>query len=771
MKEFFKNIISKDKWLIEKEGFKRTEQGYRETIFTIGNGYVGSRGALEEIPYDSYAGTYIAGIFDNTGSITTEMVNAPNPVYFRITTRGEKIDPLAMDVAEHKQVLDMNNGILFRKTTYLNHKKQRLNYQSMRFFSMHNKHIGVMRIYLTPVDASADITLQTTVDTSVTNTGLLTEGRKRHFQIVEIAETKNLHYTCVETFEKNILISYACKLIIEKNGRRVASPGRILHFKIKKGETMCFTKIFSIYASFNVKPNKLKAATINSTKKAAKAGFENILKRHTAAWREKWRASDISIDYAPEIEKILRFNLYHMIISGNREGGRACIGARTLSGEGYRGHVFWDFEIFMLPFFIYTDPETARSLLLYRCKRLDKAREIARRKGFRGAMFPWESADTGEESTPAWSKGLDGSVVEIHTMDMEHHITADIAYAINHYYTATGDEEFMLDHGLEIIFAAARFWSSRVSYDSKRRRYEIKGVIGPDEFHENVNNNAYTNIMAKWSLLRAIELYRLFLRKRPKALRKVTKKIKLGTKELKTWRNIAARLITHIYKNKNLIEAFDGYFKLKDVAITKLDNNFMPVFPRGITSRNVDKTQLVKQADVVMLLNLFSDVFESSIKKKTYFHYAKRTMHKSSLSPSTHAIVGSELGDTKAYHYFLISLYADLNDTHGNTFEGMHAASLGGTWQIVINGFAGVGIRQGILTIDPKLPVGWERIGFNLKWKGCAMSISVRHNKVELYYRSKRKGERLRLRVYNILRDIPANKRFVVNKVQRGGSR
>jgi len=760
MREFFRNILTEEEWLIEENGFRQKGQGNREAQFALGNGYLGSRGILEELPYDSSPGTYIAGVFDNTGAIATEIVNAPNPIFFRITSRGEKVDPIAMDILEHNHTLDMQKGILFRKTIFSNHKKQRFDYQSMRFFSMHDKHLGVMQVYFTSLDAATDITVQTTVDTSVTNTGMLTEGRKRHFQVTEVSKPKNLHYLCVETFEKKILLSYASKLIVERNGKRVATPKRVLRFKIKKGETISFTKIFSIYTSLDVSPKRLKSITIDSTRKFVQLGFDKALNRHIGSWREKWRPANVTIEGDLEAQKALRFNIYHMLICGDKGNGKASIGARTLSGEGYRGHVFWDFEIFNLPFFIYTDPEIAKHLLLYRYKRLDKAREIAASKGYKGAMFPWESADTGEETTPAWSKGLDGSVIEIHTMEMECHLTADIAYAINHYYTASGDYEFMMEYGLEIMLEAARFWASRVEYNKKKRRYEIKCVIGPDEFHECVDNNAYTNIMAKWNLLRAIELYRRFCKRYPGKVHRLSKKLQLNNRELVNWKNIAARLITHIYKKKNIIEAFDGYFDLKDTPITKMDENFMPTFPKGITPRNVHKTQLVKQADVVMLLYLFSDIFHGTIKRKSYSYYARRTMHKSSLSPSTHAIVGSDTGDPKAYRYFLTSLYADLNDNHGNAHNGIHAASLGGTWQAAINGFAGVGIKQGILSFNPNLPAEWQGVSFSLKWKGYTISISTFKKSMEIYYESKKKKDKLRLRIYNILREVPANKKL-----------
>jgi kojibiose phosphorylase len=213
-----------------------------------------------------------------------------------------------------------------------------------------------------------------------------------------------------------------------------------------------------------------------------------------------------------------------------------------------------------------------------------------------------------------------------------------------------------------------------------------------------------------------------------------------------------------------MIEAFDGYFQLKDRAITRLDNNFMPIFPKGINPRNVGKTQLIKQADVVMLFYLFPDIFSRAIKKKSYSYYARRTMHKSSLSPSIHAIVGNDLGDPKAYQYFLTSLYADLKNQHGNAAEGMHAASLGGTWQAVIVGFCGVDIKQGILSFNPKIPVGWNSIEFSLKWKGYLLRVTAYRDKLELYYRSRRKKDKIRFRIYGVLKEAPANRRKTFKK-------
>jgi trehalose/maltose hydrolase-like predicted phosphorylase len=242
MKEFYKKIISDDEWLIEEEDFRRDLQGMRETLFTLGNGYLGSRGVLEELPYDSHPGTFIAGVYDNTGAIVTELVNTPNPIFFRINCGGEKLDPIAMDVLEHRRALDMRKAMIFRKTVYSNHKKERFNYQSARFFSAHDKHVGVMQVCFTPLDAATDITVHTMIDTSVTNAGMLTEGRKKHFQTVELSRLKG--YRCVQTFEKGILLGYSERMTIERGKKKRTAQSNILKLRVRKGESVCFTKFF-----------------------------------------------------------------------------------------------------------------------------------------------------------------------------------------------------------------------------------------------------------------------------------------------------------------------------------------------------------------------------------------------------------------------------------------------------------------------------------------------------------------------------------------------
>jgi kojibiose phosphorylase len=398
--------------------------------------------------------------------------------------------------------------------------------------------------------------------------------------------------------------------------------------------------------------------------------------------------------------------------------------------------------------------------LLYRYHRLDAARQIAEAQGFKGALFPWESAGTGEESTPSWHKDLDGSIIKIVTMEMERHIVSDIAYAVDNYYSATADREFMLRYGLEIMFETARFWASKVEYNQKNKLYEIKHVIGPDEFHKDVNNNTYTNAMARYNLKEAAKFFKMFKETNRGRLKKIMARIKLKNSEVRVWRKIAMRLKVPIYLRGDLIESFDGYFKKQDIEITQFDSNFMPVFPSGVNVKNVEKTQLIKQADALMLLHLLPDNFSFRQIKANYFYYDRRTMHKSSLSPAIHAIVGSQLGDKhKSYRYFLHSLNTDLKDIHRNTAEGIHAASLGGVWQAVIFGFGGMKVQKGRLCFQPRLPLTWEELKFKIKWHGHALSVFIDKEKIQFYFAARRKKDKIKLKVYGLLRELPANQK------------
>lgn len=732
MKDFYSDYTADELWLIKETKWVKQLQSIREAQFTLGNGYLGTRGIYEEVPYDAQPGTYISGIYDKMSAQVSELVNLPNPINFKFTVKGEKIDLAAMDSLTHKRTLNMKKGVLARKTLYQDSKKRRYDYQSLRFISQHNKNIGAMQIVLTSLDAACVVDINTGIDTSISNAGVLTEGRKRHFRLKELGQSHNAGYLAVETLEKKYTIIYWSGFYYESAGKKIFAKDNVFRLKLKKNQTVIFTKVFCIKHFFpHENSTAVKKHAFKIFHNAFHRGFSNLLASHIKVWEKLWKKADILIEAEESLQQNLRFNIYHMLICGHFDNGFSSIGARTLSGEGYRGHIFWDAEIFLLPFYLFNFPRVAKNMLLYRYRRLDKARELAKEGGFKGAKFAWESADTGEEETPEWARDIDRTIIKIYTHKMEDHITADIAYAVYKYYQATNDDEFMENFGYEILFETARFWASRVEYNKKKKRHEINHIIGPDEFHINVNNNAYTNIMVRWNLLAASKLFAGCIKKR-KVYKKLTVKLNLKEKEVKEWKKIASKLAVNINK-KGVIEQFDGYFKLDKVKLKHTDENGIPLIPAKIKAKGLGKTRLVKQADVLMFLYLLDDSFGAKTKIANYEFYTPQTVYKSSLSPSIYSLIASRVGDLhRAYNLFNVALRADIDNLYENTPEGIHAACLGGTWQAVVFGFGGVKIKKERLSINPCMPRTWGKITFSLAWREFVVKLELTNEVIKV---------------------------------------
>ena len=726
MKKIYSFDQGDELWMIREPEWRKSLQNIRESQFALSNGYIGSRGILEEIPHNSMPGTFIAGIYDRVASQVAELVNLPNPVNFRLSIGGEKVDVEGMDILSHSRALNTKKALLVRDTLYRDRKKRRYHYESQRFISMHNKNIGVMQIAFTPIDDDCELDIHTGINTSIFNKRILSEGKKTHFKVRELGQHANAGYLAVDTFEKEHTIIYWSGFYYAVGSKKIYAADNVFRIGLKKNKTIIFTKVFFIKHFSRIENiSRYKKETFKIFNKAFKSSFSSLLCGHIKSWEKLWEKADIVIEGSqPGTQQNLRFNIYHMLSCGHYDDGFSSIGARTLSGEGYRGHIFWDAEIFLMPFYLFMFPEMAKNMLLYRYKRLDKSRELAAKEGYKGAKFAWESAGTGDEETPEWARDIDRSIIHIHTHKWEHHITADVAYAVYKYYVATSDEKFMLDYGCEIMFETARFWASRVSYNNKKGKYEIKNVIGPDEFHINVNNNAFTNMMAKWNLITACKIFNKF-KKGKQNYRKLCSDLTLSVKEVKEWKRIASLIPVNMLKN-NVIEQFDGYFKLKDIPLNETDEYSIPYIPSKVKVKDLGKTRIVKQADVLMLLYLLEDVFVRKTKKANWLYYMPRTVHKSSLSSSIHSILACESGDlNRAYNLFMFSLRADISDLHGNTDDGIHAACLGGVWQAMVFGFAGIKITKENLCISPRMPRSWKKIIFSFLWKGVLLKFEV----------------------------------------------
>ncbi|MBV9788223.1 MAG: glycoside hydrolase family 65 protein, partial [Chloroflexi bacterium] len=397
----------------------------------------------------------------------------------------------------------------------------------------------------------------------------------------------------------------------------------------------------------------------------------------------------------------------------------------SLTGERYKGHVFWDTEIFVFPFFVYTHPPTARALLMYRYHTLPAARDKARVHGYRGALYAWESTDSGVDVTPPFVYNSAGERLEILTGIQEHHISADIAYALWQYWHATQDEEFLLIAGAEMLLEMARFWASRAERGDDGR-YHIRTVIGPDEFHEHADDNAYTNRMASWVLQRGLEVVDWLKAEHPQRWHELATQISFADDELADWREVADNLVDNFDPATGLFEQHRGYYDLEYIDLQSYEprNTTMDVL---LGWQRLTKTQIIKQADVVMLLFLLGDRYPREIHETNFRFYEPRTSHDSSLSPSFHALAAARLGEIDlARRYFTKAANIDLDFTRGVTAAGgVHIAALGGMWQALAFGFGGMFVEANGLRFEPHVPDDWGELGFTIQWRCSTLRASA----------------------------------------------
>ena len=480
-------------------------------------------------------------------------------------------------------------------------------------------------------------------------------------------------------------------------------------------------------------------------------GWRAVLAEHEAAWETRWAASDIVIDGDEIIQRAVRFAVYHLTSTANPEDVHVSVGARALTGDASLGHVFWDTEIYLLPFYTAVWPEAARALLMYRFHTLPGARAKAAHFGFKGALYAWESADTGEETTPERVVGADGKPVDILTGKMEHHISGDIAYAVWQYWRFTNDDDFFLRAGAEILLDTARFWASRSVAEADGKRH-IRHVIGPDEYHEDVDDNVFTNVMARWNISRGLEVMDVLRERWPNHAAALREKLALGDEELADWRDAIVRIVIDRDPATGIYEQFAGFNALQPLELAAYADRKVPIdviIGRELTQRS----QVVKQADVVALIALLPEEFPDTMAETNFRYYEPRCAHGSSLSTGMHALVAARLGDAPmALRYLRATAATDL-DLDPNSAGGVHIAGLGALWQAVVIGFGGLDLNGDTLGIDPRLPPQWRSLSFRVCWRGRSVAIRIAGNTVQA---TLVRGEAMDLRIAAASRKLTA---------------
>ena len=736
--EKLQTLLGGDEWLILQDEYDAAENLNYESLFCLTNGYLGTRGSYEEGTVKSLPCTFVNGVFDKSETFMRELANLPNWLGIRLYVEKELIGIENCSILEFSRVLDMKHAMLVKRFLLEDKKGRQTLVEGIRFVSRANVHRMAVKLYVTPINYDGIIEVENIVDGSVINFADAPRFKVKHTYLVANERlTENGVYIECATRDNHLHVGTGAFLDAERNGKSVIKTRQFYafgeqtiefqDFDAEQGVTTEITKYASIYTERDLPKYELHSAVKNEIDAFVERGFEQELAEHFKVYEEMWKEADIQIQGDFDLDRAVRFNIFHLMSTGNEHDDRVNVGAKLLHGEEYGGHAFWDTELFMLPFFAYVFPKTAKNLESYRYRLLDAARANAAKNGYKGAQYPWESADDGTEQCPDWTIEPDGTCYRCYVADYEHHVTAAVAYGIYDYVKITKDTSFLLKKGGEILMETARFWASRCEYITEKDRYEIRKVTGPDEWHEPVDNNVYTNYLAKWNLRYVIALIQDLKEHHREDYDRIAEKISLTEKEIEEWNLVQSKIYLPRKEGTQLLEQFEGYFDLQEVTIQEYDKNDWPIRPAELKTMKTKETQIIKQADVVMLLHLMGEEFDEETTKLNYSYYEKRTLHGSSLSPSIYSIMGLKVGDdTKAYRYLRRAAFIDLINLQKNTREGIHAANAGGVWQTVVFGFAGLSIdADGILNITPKMPKEWEGVIFRIHYLNSWLEISI----------------------------------------------
>jgi trehalose/maltose hydrolase-like predicted phosphorylase len=757
-----------DGFLLGYDGFDPGAEGLREALTSTGNGYLCTRGAAEWEDADGvhYPGTYAHGGYNRETTIlggqpvlNEDLVNLPNWLVLMLRIEGE--DAIRLDdvtLLSYRHELDMRNVTLVRQVRFRDGDGRETTLSSRRFVSMADVHHAGIEWTLLPENWSGRVEVISALDGRVSNHGVA-RYRQLEGRHLDPVSPRTLGPEVIalkaETRQSNLYISQATRTRVFRDGQQLPVTRtlyqtedyvqQVLAFDVRQGAATRIEKMVSFYTSRDpaVSDTLVRAAT----SAARHDEFATSFRRHSAAWDELWRVCDVHVSGDNQVQLLLRLHIAHLlqVCSPHTADLDAGLPARGLNGEAYRGHVFWD-EIYALPFFSFRLPEVTRGLLMYRYRRMGEARAAAREARWRGAMFPWQSGSEGTEETQRVHLNPLSGRWEPDLSRNQRHVNAAIFYNIWRYFQTTDDLEFLDRYGAEMMLEITRFWASIAHLNPERERYEIHGVMGPDEFHEKypdapeggLRNNAYTNVMVAWLCDTASQLPTLLPGGRIEALRA---RLGIGASELALWQDMSRRMFVP-FQGDGIISQFEGYDELEELDWDAYRAKYGNIqrLDRILRAEGDDpnRYKITKQADVVMLFYLFSpgelrEVFgrlgydyrdDSPIRNIAY--YDQRTSHGSTLSFVTHAGVLAALDPESSWERFLIALRSDADDIQGGTTkEGIHVGVMGGTLDVMQRYYAGAHVRGDVLHFDPHLPGQLDGLSFPIRFRDTPILVTV----------------------------------------------
>lgn len=733
-----KDYIKHHEWQIIEEGFDPHFNRISESIFSIGNGRMGQRANFEEdYSGDTLRGSYVAGVYypDKTRvgwwkngypEYFAKVLNAPNWIGIHIGIENQKLDLAKCKVTEFRRVLDMKTGLLQRTFQAELPDGKKVSVDARRFCSMAQGEIGAIRYAITPLNFSGKITLSLYIDADVVNMDSnydekFWEEAGRHAsegEAIVTAQTKKtlFHVTTGMRYE---LTSGGAKAQVERINveQREKFAGNVIQLSCHQGKELVICKYAAILSSENHPKEKMVDECRKVLDFAVQEGFDKLFEKHAAVWKHKWEECDITIEGDVAAQQGIRFNIFQLTQTYTGEDERLNIGPKGFTGEKYGGSTYWDTEAYCLPFYLGTaEQNVARNLLVYRYKHLQKAIENAEKLGFTNgaALYPMVTMN-GEECHNEWEITFE-----------EIHRNGAIGYAIYDYINYTGDENYLIEYGLEVLIAISRFWSQRITWSSDKNKYVLLGVTGPNEYENNVNNNWYTNTIATWTMQYTLHALEYVRRNAKDKLDALASRINFAEKEeAGRWREIIEKMYYPVDERRNLFLQQDGFLDKEILSVNDLGKEDRPINQKWSWDR-ILRSCFIKQADVLQGLYFFEDRYDIETIRTNFDFYEPMTVHESSLSPCVHVILASKLGyKQRAYELYLRTARLDLDDYNNDTEDGCHITSMAGTWMSVVKGFGGMRVRNGALHFNPFIPDQWTSYSFRLEFRGRVIKVKV----------------------------------------------
>ena len=759
-----KQYLVHDEWKIIEEGLIPEYNKISESIFSIGNGRFGQRASFEEdYSGDTLLGNYIAGVYypDKTRvgwwkngypEYFAKVLNGPNWIGIHVEIDGEILDLAKCTILSYRAELDMQKGILSRivSAKMVNGKTVQIN--SERFCSIADDEIGALHYGLSVIEGG-EIHMTPYLDGDVRNEDS-NYDEKFWIEISKAVES-NRGYIDLATKKTDFHVCAAMKFDVSLNGEKWADLalaiqkekyiGSTVQINCQAGDTIDLYKYASVVSSMNHEKDKLITAARDAVSRAYDKGYSSLKADQANAWKAKWEEADITVEGDVAAQQGIRFNIFQLYQTYTGEDERLNIGPKGFTGEKYGGSTYWDTEAYCLPFYLATaDEHVARNLLIYRYKQLGKAIENAEKLGFSNgaALFPMVTIN-GEECHNEWEITFE-----------EIHRNGAIAYAVYDYINYTGDKDYLVGHGLELLIAIARFWSQRVHFSDLRRQYVMHGVTGPNEYENNVNNNWYTSYIARWTMTYTLKALDYVRSTDSQKLSLLLNRIQFDeVQETTKWKDICSNLYLPEDEDKGVYVQHDGFLDKELIPVSELGADQQPICQKWSWDR-ILRSCYIKQADVLQGLYLFEDDFDLETIRKNFEFYEPMTVHESSLSPCVHSILASKIGlEEKAYEMYLRTARLDLDNYNNDTEDGCHTTSMAGTWMSFVKGFGGMRVKEGVLHFDPSLPKQWSAYAFHIRFRGHILHIRVDQNMVTI---TNKHDDSMTLQVYGNEYEIEA---------------